>query len=283
MKVMISGSSGLIGSALKRSLEADGHQVTALPRTYEEPIDFSGVGAVVHLAGENIASGRWNTARKQRIEESRVNGTRQLAEQLAASEYKPAVLICASAIGFYGDRGDEILVEESPAGTGFLPEVCIKWEAAARPAEEAGIRTAWIRTGIVLSRKGGALAKMLPPFNMGGGGILGNGRQYMSWISLEDEVNAIRFLIGNEAVRGAVNLTAPNPETNHEFTKALGRALRRPTILPMPAFAVRMLFGEMGEALLLGSSRILPQKLTDAGYEYRHPHLESALEDILHE
>lgn len=283
MKVSVSGSTGLIGSALRERLTADGHQVVRLPRSYEDPIDFSGVDAVVHLAGESIADGRWNQAKKRRIETSRVNGTQQLARQLAGSAQKPAVFICASAIGCYGERGDEMLGEGDAPGTGFLPDVCRKWEAAAQPAAEAGIRTVWIRTGIVLDKKGGALAKMLPPFRMGAGGILGSGRQYMSWISLEDEINAIRFLIGNETVKGPVNLTAPNPETNHDFTKALGRALQRPTILPMPAFAVRMLFGEMGEALLLAGCRVLPKKLVAAGFEFCHAHLESALEDILHE
>ena len=219
--------------------------------------------------------------RTKRIEESRVKGTAQLAEQLADSDHKPSVFICASAIGFYGNRGDDMIVEDSASGEGFLPQVCVKWETAALPAAQAGIRTVWIRTGIVLSKEGGALKKMLPPFNMGAGGILGSGRQYMSWISLADEVAAIRFLIENNSVSGAVNLTAPNPETNREFTKTLGRALKRPTVLPMPAFAVRMLFGEMGVELLLGSTRVLPKKLTDAGYEFQHPHLASALEDIL--
>ena len=281
MKVLISGASGLIGSALVRGLEKDGHDVGRLRRTYEDAIDFTGVDAVVHLGGESIAAGRWTASRKRRIEDSRVGGTRRLAEHLARSEVKPAVFICASAIGFYGSCGDQMLVEDSPPGTGFLADVCRKWEAAAKPAVDAGIRVVWIRTGIVLSREGGAPAKMLPPFKMGAGGVMGSGRQYMSWISLTDEVNAIRFLLENDTVSGAVNLTAPNPETNRDFTKALGGVLRRPTMLPMPAFAVRALFGEMGEELLLSSVRVLPKKLVDAGYEFTHHHLESALEDIL--
>lgn len=280
MKVLLSGSSGLIGSALAAGLRRDGHTVVPLPRTYEQPVIFSGADAVIHLAGENIA-GRWNAARKQRIEQSRVLETRRLSEQLAQSIEKPAVFICASAIGYYGSRGDELLAEESPPGNGFLADVCRRWEAAAAPAEEAGIRTVRIRTGIVLSREGGALARMLPPFLAGIGGKLGGGQQFMSWISLADEINAIRFLIGCEAIHGAVNLTAPNPETNTDFSKALGRALHRPAVLPMPALAVRLLFGEMGNELLLGGARVLPKKLIDAGYEFRHPHLESALEDIL--
>lgn len=281
MRVLISGTSGLIGSALTKSLRDDGHQVSRLPRSCEDPIDFAGVDAVVHLAGEGIANGRWTAAKKRRIEDSRVNGTRQLAEQLARSESKPSVFVCASAIGFYGSRDNELLDENSTAGNGFLPEVCKKWEAATRLAEEAGIRTVHIRTGIVLSKKGGALKKMLPPFKMGAGGILGNGRQYMSWISLDDEVKAIRFLIDTGTISGAVNLVAPNPVTNREFTKTLGKILRRPTILPLPAFAARLLFGEMAEVLLLGSSRVAPKKLIDAGYEFCHADLQPALEEIL--
>ncbi len=281
MKVLISGSSGLIGSALTASLKADGHEVGRLPRTFEEPIDFCGVAAVVHLAGESIAAGRWTTAKKRCIEESRVAGTRQLAEQLAKSEMKPAVFICASAIGFYGDRPAETLDEASAAGSGFLPMVCKKWEAATRPAADAGIRTSWIRTGFVLSKKGGALKKMLPLFKMGGGGCLGDGRQYMSWISLQDEVRAIRFVIENQSLEGAINLTAPHPVSNLEFTKILGNILHRPGILPLPAFAVRLIFGEMGDALLLSDARVLPKKLIEAGFEFCHPDLQTALKDIL--
>ncbi|MCF7849677.1 MAG: TIGR01777 family oxidoreductase [Kiritimatiellales bacterium] len=281
MKVLVSGSSGLIGSALSASLRDDGHEVVALPRTYEEPIDFSGVDAVVHLAGESIAGGRWTAARKQRIEESRIVGTRQLAEQLAGSADKPEVFICASAIGFYGDSGDELLDEESGAGEGFLSNVCKKWEAAARPTDEAGIRTLSIRTGVVLSTEGGALKKMLMPFRMGGGGILGNGRQYMSWISLGDMVRSIRFLIDTDSIGGAVNLVSPNPVTNREFTKTLGQVLHRPTILPLPAFAARILFGEMADELLLGGCRVIPQKLLDAGYQFRNPDLQTVLVELL--
>ena len=281
MKVLISGSSGLIGSALRRSLETDGHEVGNLPRTYEAPIDFSEVDAVVHLAGENIADGRWTVEKKQRIEDSRINGTRQLAEQLARSQVKPSVFVCASAIGFYGHRGDEPLDESSTSGSDFLSRVCARWEAASAPAAEAGIRTVNIRTGVVLSSKGGALKKMLTPFKMGAGGILGSGRQYMSWISLADEVKAIRFLIETEIINGSVNLVAPNPVTNLEFTKTLGRILYRPTLLPLPALAARLLFGEMAEALLLGSARVVPKKLVDAGYEFCHADLQSTLKEIL--
>lgn len=281
MKILISGSSGLVGAALRERLETDGHETAALPRSFEEPINFTGVDAVVHLAGEPIAEGRWTSAKKKRIEESRVNGTHQLAEQLAASESKPAVFISASAIGFYGDGGDERLAESSSAGSGFLSDVCQKWEAAAQPAAAAGIRTVCIRTGIVLSKNGGALKQMLPPFKMGGGGILGSGKQYMSWISLADEVGAICFALENTTLKGPVNLVSPHPMTNLEFTKTLGKVLKRPTVLPLPAFAARIIFGEMAEELLLGSTRVLPKKLVDAGYKFCHADLQSALEDVL--
>ncbi len=281
MKVLVSGSSGLIGSALLESLMADGHAVERLPRTFEETIDFTGVDAVVHLAGESIAEGRWSAEKKQRIEASRVKATWQLAKQISASESKPAVFVCASAVGIYGDRAAETLNESSAPGTGFLAEVCKKWEAAAQPVAEAGVRTVALRTGVVLSQKGGALQKMLPAFRSGAGGIIGRGRQYMSWISLEDEVRAIRFAIKNESIKGALNLTAPHPVSNLEFTKTLGQVLHRTTLLPLPAFAVRLLFGEMGEELLLASARVLPEKLIEAGFEFCHPHLQNALEEIL--
>ena len=281
MRVMLSGSSGLIGSALSVDLQSDGHEVVALPRTYEEPIDFSGVYAVVHLAGENIASGRWTEDKKKRIEQSRVKGTRQLSEQLARSADKPSVFICASAIGFYGDRSDELLDEKSGAGEGFLSTVCRKWEAATLPAEESGIRTIKMRTGVVLSKKGGAFKKMLLPFRLGMGGMVGDGRQFMSWISLEDMVKIIRFLIDNESISGAVNLVSPNPVTNREFTKTLGKVLQRPTLLPLPAFAARLTFGEMADELLLASCHVTPHKLLDNGYAFRHNDLQMALEDIL--
>jgi uncharacterized protein (TIGR01777 family) len=281
MKVMISGSSGLIGSALSKSLRSDGHIVVGLPRTYEESIDFSDVDAVVHLAGENIAAGRWTPDKKRRIEVSRVDGTRQLAEQLVGSPAKPSVFICASAIGFYGHRGDALLDEDSQAGDGFLPTVCKQWEAASRPAEEAGIRTVRIRTGIVLSTEGGALKKMLPPFKIGLGGTLGNGHQYMSWISLADMVQIIRFLIDTDSISGAVNLVSPDPVTNSEFTKKLGQVLHRPAILPLPSFAARIIFGEMANELLLESCRVHPGKLLNSGYAFRHTNLQDALKDIL--
>ena len=278
---MISGSSGLIGSELSKSLKGEGHNVVCLSRNFTAPIDFSDVGAVVHLAGEPIAEGSWNRDKKSRIETSRVLGTAQLARKIADSKSKPSVFICASAIGYYGDRLNEELYESSAPGKGFLPDVCQKWEHAAEPASSAGVRTVYLRTGIVLSELGGALRKMLTPFKLGGGGILGNGNQYMSWISLEDEVAIIRYLIASPEASGAYNLVSPNPVTNREFTKTLGKILKRPTILPVPAFAVRMLFGEMGDALLLSSARVYPEKLNRLGYQFLHPTLKQALESIL--
>ena len=281
MKILLSGSHGLIGTALKAHLLHCGHEVIPLHRDMSLSLDFAGVDAVVHLAGENIASGRWTTAKKRRIESSRVDSTLLLAKQMAASKEKPSVFISASAIGYYGDRGNEELTELSHAASGFLADVCARWEKSALPAFDAGIRTVHLRTGIVLSREGGALKKMLPPFKMGGGGIMGSGKQYMSWISLADVVGIIDHLIAHEEVRGAVNVVSPNPVTNAEFTKTLGKVLHRPAIIPMPAIAARLLFGEMAEALLLSSARVLPEKLLDAGYEFKHADLESTLEDIL--
>jgi len=262
-------------------MKAAGHEIVALPRTFDNPIDFTGVDAVVHLAGESIASGRWTSEKKRRIRESRIRGTKQLSEQLASSKSKPSVFISASAIGYYGDRDDEILDESSALGVGFLPEVCKEWEEATRSAESAGIRTVHIRTGIVLSRTGGALKQMLPAFKFGGGGRMGSGTQYMSWISLKDEVSIIRYLIDNPTISGSVNLVSPNPVTNMEFAKTLGKIIKRPTILPMPAFAARLLFGEMADALLLSSARVYPDKLISSGYEFSHPTLESALRSVL--
>lgn len=281
MKILISGSSGLIGSALKGELEGDGQEIVALPRTFQDPIDFSGVDAVVHLAGESISTGRWTAGKKRKIQESRIKGTAQLAKQITLSENKPSVFICASAIGYYGHREDEKLDESSEIGNGFLPQVCKEWEEATRIVEEAGVRTVRLRTGIVLSDTGGALQKMITPFKLGGGGILGNGQQYMSWISLDEEVAIIRYLINNQNISGSVNLVSPNPVTNKEFTKALGKVLRRPTLLPLPAFAVRLLFGEMGDALLLSSTRVYPNKLLKSGYEFKNPMLEPALRSML--
>ncbi|MDF7823067.1 TIGR01777 family oxidoreductase [Pontiellaceae bacterium B12227] len=281
MKYMVSGSHGLVGSALTKQLEQDGHTVIRLSRDLKEATDFEDIEAVIHLAGESIAEGRWSTAKKKRIEDSRVIGTKRLSELIAAAVNKPSVFISASAIGFYGNRSDELLEEGSSAGTGFLPHVCLEWEQASKRADTVGVRTVNIRTGIVLDTQGGALKKMLPPFKMGGGGILGSGKQYMSWISLADMVSAIQFITKEKSLSGPVNLTAPTPVTNKDFTSILGAVLKRPTFMPLPAFAARLIFGEMAEELLLSSTRVKPNKLLQSGYKFHHKELKPALEDIL--
>jgi uncharacterized protein len=294
MRVAITGSSGLIGSALGRSLSDDGHEVVPVVRDRSrggvvwdpdrrtiDAAGLSGVDAVVHLAGEPIGARRWTDEQKRRIRESRTSGTRLLAETLATLDEPPAVLVSGSAIGVYGDRGDEVLHESSPAGTGFLAEVVQAWEAATTPAEDAGIRVARIRSGIVLERGEGALAKMLPLFRVGLGGRFGSGRQWWSWISIEDEVRAIRFLVDND-VRGPVNLVAPGPVTNREFTAVLGQVLRRPVVLPVPPFGPKLLLGaELAGELLFTSQRVEPRALTTAGFEFRHRDLDAALRAVL--
>lgn len=298
MKVAVSGAGGLIGSALTSRLAKEGHKVFQLVRVrppqaegkiYWNPqcgeIDaagLEGMDAVVHLAGENIASGRWNEAQKARIRDSRVQGTRLLAETLAGLGKPPGVLASASAIGFYGDRGEDVMREDAAAGGGFLAEVCEAWEAAAQPASDGGIRVVNCRFGVVFSPDGGPLALMLPPFRMGVGGVIGGGRQYMSWVSIGDAVGALMHVLSDETLAGPVNIVAPRPVTNREFTKTLGRVLRRPTILPMPAFAARLAFGEMANDLLLASTRVEPQRLLDSGYSFQHPQLEAALRALLH-
>jgi uncharacterized protein (TIGR01777 family) len=242
---------------------------------------LSSAAAVVHLAGENIAEGRWTDAKKAAIRESRAVGTRRLCEGLARLADPPKVLVSASAIGIYGDRGDEPLTEESAAGSGFLADVCREWEAATEPAREAGIRVVNLRIGVVLSARGGALAKMLLPFKLGLGGRLGSGKQYLSWIGVDDVVGAIRHALDTPELAGPVNATAPSPVTNGEFTKSLGRALHRPTIAPVPAPMARLAFGEMADALLLASTRVLPERLVASGYRFRHPDLDGCLRDLL--
>jgi len=287
MHVLISGSTGLIGSALVRSLQADGHSITRLSRTGGGAGMFDAAAvpaceAVVHLAGESVA-GRWTSAKKAAIRDSRVGGTRSLCEALARLETRPRVLASASAIGFYGDRGDEVLTEASPAGRGFLADVACAWEAAARPAVEAGIRVVLLRFGVVLSKDGGALAKMLTPFRMGLGGRIGSGRQYVSWVSLEDVVRAVRFALDTESLSGPINVTAPNAVTNADFVRALARRLGRPSLVPAPAFAVRAILGEAADELLLASTRVKPARLLEAGFSFRHPALEEALDAALRE
>ena len=295
MRVLVSGASGLVGASLKRSLESDGHEVYSLvrrePRASDElrwnPSEGSvddhdlKIDAVVHLAGESIAEGRWNDAKKSRIRDSRVVGTRAICEAMASMAEKPEVIVCASAIGYYGDRGDAVLTESASHGEGFLPEVCRQWEDAAEPARAAGIRVVSLRIGVVLSQEGGALSKMLLPFKLGVGGKIGDGAQYMSWISLVDLVSIARFAIDDGELSGPVNAVAPGAVTNLEFTKALGRALGRPTLFPLPAFVARLALGEMADDLLLASIRVEPAVLKERGFQFEHPELEGALGAVL--
>jgi len=292
MRVLISGASGLLGSAIVRTLETRGAVTTRLVRgsaSGNNPILWepgkpltlpSTFDAVIHLAGESVV-GRWTAAKKARIRDSRVQGTRTLAEAVARMETKPQVLVAASAIGYYGDRGDEVLTEASPSGTGFLAEICREWEAASESAERAGVRVVHVRTGVVLSKHGGALGKMLLPFRLGLGGRLGSGRQWWSWIHVDDIVGAVLRVLNTEALRGAVNLVSPTPATNAEFTLALGSALSRPAILPTPAFALRLALGEMADEVLLASQRVQPAQLLASGYGFGFRELGAALANIL--
>jgi uncharacterized protein (TIGR01777 family) len=239
------------------------------------------VDAVVHLAGENIAGGRWTAARKEEIRRSRVEGTRRLSESLARLTRRPKVLVSASAVGFYGNRGDEILKEDIAPGSDFLAQVCRDWEAATDPASRAGIRVVHLRSGMILSPVGGALKKMLLPFKLGAGGRIGSGTQYVSWIAIDDTIGVIHHAIVTESLQGPVNGVAPTPVSNAEFTRTLARVLSRPAIAPMPAFAARLAFGEMADALLLASQRVMPTRLQATGYQFRYPELERALRHLL--
>ena len=289
MKIALTGSSGLVGSALVPSLIRAGHDVVRLRRPAQWDFEkhtadmaaFAGADAVVHLAGENIASGRWTAARKQRILDSRVLGTKLIAETISGMERPPRVLVSASAVGYYGDRGSEVLREESPPGTSFLSDVCRQWEAATDAATRKGIRVVHLRTGIVLSDKGGAMAKMLPPFKLGLGGKIGSGNQYWSWVSLDDVCAAIFHCIQEAELRGAVNIVSPSPVTNRDFTKALGRVLGRPTVVPLPAFAARLVLGEMADELLLASARVEPAKLIASHFVFHHRELQPTLRQLL--
>lgn len=301
MKVIVTGSTGLVGRALVRSLLAEGHEVTRLVRGGAQGFRAPGTAAVhwdpergeidaqaleghdaaVHLAGENIGEGRWNDEKKRRIIESRVKGTTLLASTFAGLSAKPRVLVSASATGFYGDRGAEVLREESASGSNFVSEVCREWEKATLQASQAGIRVVHLRIGVVLDGEGGALPKMLTPFKLGLGGKVGSGSQYMSWITLEDLIGVIRRAIEDESLRGPVNAVAPGALTNAEFTKALGHALGRPTIFAVPAFAARLAFGETADELLLASARVEPARLKEAGFEFKHPEIEEALRSVL--
>ncbi len=295
--MLVTGATGFIGSALVQSLAETGHTVTRLVRAkadagagdlHWDPASgalhadaLEGMDAVVHLAGEDIASGSWTGAKKARIRESRVNGTSLLAQTLARLSRRPAVLASASAVGYYGDRGDEVLTEDSPAGSGFLASVCRDWERATAAAAEAGIRVLHLRFGVVLSPSGGALARMLGPFRKGMGGPIGGGRQFVSWIAMDDAISAILHGLSTAALSGAVNVSSPSPVTQAEFSGALGRVLHRPTLLSVPAFGVRLMFGEMAGETLLASQRLMPTRLLATGYRFRWPELEPALRHLL--
>ncbi len=297
MKIAISGASGLIGSTAVAYFQKRGETVLRLvrhePRNNQSEIRFDphggrvdaealrGVDVVLHLAGENIAGGRWSAARKRRILESRVVGTRTLGEALASLDGGPRLLLSASATGYYGDCGEAAIGEDEPAGEGFLADVCRRWEAETQPAEQAGVRVVNFRLGVVLAPQGGALTKMLPFFRLGLGGRVGSGRQYLPWVALDDVMRALAHMIRTESIRGPVNLTSPEPATNAEFTKALGRALHRPTIFPVPAFAIKLLFGQMGVETLLSSCRAVPNKLAESGFAFNQPSLPEALNAVL--
>jgi len=295
--VAVTGAGGLVGSALVSSLAAGGHRVIPLvrraPRPGEDALGWdpsSGAltpagpavaDAIVHLAGESIMGLRWTAAKKRRIRESRTTATRLLVQSLTRLAKPPAVFVCASGIGYYGNRGDEMLTEESRPGTGFLAEVGREWEAATATAITQGLRVVNVRLGVVLSAQGGALAKMLAPFRLGMGGVIGDGAQWMSWIALDDVIGAIRHTLATDALRGPVNVVAPAPVTNAEFTRLLGRVLERPTLVPLPAFAARLALGEMADELLLTSQRVVPARLQASGYRFRYPTLEGALRGVL--
>ena len=289
MQIAVTGSTGLVGSALIPIVINSGHSAVRVSRPRDWDPDsgsvnariFDGVDAVVHLSGESIASGRWTSAKKSRIRESRVKSTRLIAETLARLDRPPEVLVSASATGYYGDRGNEILREDSPPGQGFLADVCRQWEMATDPATRKGIRVVHLRTGLVLSKNGGALEKMLLPFRLGLGGKIGSGDQYWSWIALDDLCSAILHCIQASGLHGPVNMVSPSPVTNLEFTKALARVLSRPAVFPLPAFAARLALGEMADALLLASARVEPAKLQASRFVFKHTDIEASLRALL--
>ncbi|UKY49732.1 TIGR01777 family oxidoreductase [Streptomyces inhibens] len=291
MRIAITGSTGLIGTALVQSLRADGHEVVRLVRREPTAADevrwdpkgqevdtagLTGCEAVVHLAGAGVADHRWTAAYKQEIRDSRVLGTRAIASALASMDTPPRVFVCGSAIGYYGDTGDRRTDESAPAGTGFLPEVCVAWEDAAKPAQDAGIRTVFARTGLVVARSGGAWGRLFPIFRAGLGGRIGDGSQYWSFISLHDHIAALRHLIDTEGLAGPVNLTAPEPVTNREATAVMGRVLNRPTLFTVPASALRLALGEFAGDVL-GSQRVIPRRLLDSGFTFAHPRIIEAV------
>lgn len=293
MKVVITGASGMVGTALKKKLKSEGDDVVSYVRTVRsgetgqylwnpetgsiDKAGLEGATAVVNLAGENIAAKRWTPEQKEKIRTSRVKGTTLLAQTIAGMATKPEVFVSASAIGIYGDRGDEMLTENSAPGNGFLAEVCKEWEQSTKAAESLGVRIVRARLGVVLSKNGGALQKMLPIFQLGGGGIIGSGKQYMSWVTLDDVVNALIFAIKTKSVTGAINIVAPNSVRNSEFTDALGHALHRPAVLPLPAFAAKVIMGEMADELLLSSARVEPLALEGNKFGFEFPNLAGAL------
>jgi uncharacterized protein (TIGR01777 family) len=298
-RILLTGSSGLIGTSLVRSLRRNRIAMVTLrrhpsqgtgaeelwdpyaPTPLSHPEALAGITAAVHLSGANLAGQRWTSSYKREIVESRVTPTHALATLLAGLRSKPAVLVCASATGIYGDRGDEVLTEASLPGSGFIPDLCLAWEKATQPATDAGIRVVHLRFGVVLSSQGGALAQMLPIFRAGLGGRLGSGRQWISWVALPDAIRMIEFALATTGIFGPVNIVAPNPVTNLEFTSALGRALRRPAVFRVPAFALRLAFGEMAEATILQSERVLPDRLNAAGFHFEYPELDTALREAL--
>ncbi|MEU8840758.1 TIGR01777 family oxidoreductase [Streptomyces roseus] len=297
MRIAITGSSGLIGQALLQSLRADGHEVVRFVRRtpsvpeeaewdprrgYVDPAGLAGCGAVVHLAGAGVGDHRWTDAYKKEIRDSRVAGTDAIARAIAALDAPPGVLVCGSAIGYYGDTGDRAVDEHAPAGQGFLPEVCVEWEAAAAPARAAGVRTVFARTGLVVAAGGGAWGKLFPIFKAGLGGRLGDGRQYWSFISLRDEIAALRHAIDTPGLSGPLNLTAPEPVTNQEVTAAMGRVLHRPTLFPVPAPALRLALGEFAGDVL-GSQRVRPARLLESGFTFRDPDIDQSIRAALAE
>jgi uncharacterized protein (TIGR01777 family) len=291
MEIAIAGASGLVGSRLIPALTADGAAVTRLvrgaPKSGEiewhpnqiqlDPQSLEGFDVIVNLAGENIAGGRWTDDQKRKIRDSRVSGTHLLSEAIAKMSAKPSAFICASATGIYGDRDDETLDEQSESGSGFLAGVCREWEKACEPALKADVRVVNLRFGPILAREGGMLAKLLTPFKMGMGGKVGSGKQYISWVGLDDAVSAIKLAIYDQSIRGPLNIVSPNPVTNEEFTRTLGHVLNRPTALAVPAFAARLAFGEMADEMLLASQKVIPKKLMSVGFEFKFPELEAAM------